>query len=283
MENCFDSMKNSLTNLHLHFLMRPDWDFNSMYKLTKLSKLTIDLPFHHFHLTGNQMSGLRKIQNLKSLSIMAYTTGLVHDLIKLINIDRLQELHIKSSCQSNLKAVYDTVIDKVGVEVEKLTLWSELSLVPKTWCECQRKDTLDEEQVSKVLKKCPNLKELTINGKYLSLEFLADVEHSYDLTLIMEPRKSNSLKRYKNIHCKVLEVQSSNQNEKFILPDKILIKVFQHLALQDILLNAAQVNKQFTKFQRNQFYLELLPSTKLMKLPSSMWKSFFKTPQNFMS
>ena len=91
--------------------MRPDWDFNSMYKLTKLSKLTIDLPFHHFHLTGNQMSGLGKIQNLKSLLILAYTTGLVFDLIELIskvNIDRVQELHIKTSCQSNLKAVYDS-------------------------------------------------------------------------------------------------------------------------------------------------------------------------------
>ena len=63
----------------------------------------------------------------------------------------------------------------------------------------------------------------------------------------MEQRKTNSLKRYKAMHSRVLESNSTNQIEKFILPDKILFTVFRYLKQKDILLNVAQVNRHFYK------------------------------------
>ena len=111
------------------------------------------------------------------------------DLIQLIlsmKVERLQELHIKTICKPYLKLFYENVIERLGIGIEKLTLWSEINVFANTWCQCSRKDTLDEEQVSKILKKCLNLKELSINGRHLSLDYLMELERSHNLTLITE-------------------------------------------------------------------------------------------------
>ena len=261
MEYFCEALQHSLTNLTFEYFWKTDWDFTSISKLTKLKKLTIDV-INGFAITRTQVLKLAKIPNLEVFHLIADTKNYesydktffeITHLISHMNVERLKELTIRTLCNKNLKSVYETVIQNIGAGLEKLILWSKISWDKDSCCECKKENTLNEQQVSKLLKKCANLKELAITGRHFSLEFLNDIKRSHDLNLILEPRIAKSLEEFNVKHTKCLE-QDSFQNdtriENLAVPKNVLIKVLQYLKLQEILHNIALVSKQFYKLSK---------------------------------
>ena len=103
------------------------------------------------------------------------------------------------------------------------------------------------------MKKCPNLKELEINAIGLPKTLLLDIKTKYGIDLILDKFTEKSLKKYQKmpVGLQQSEKASDINLDPFILPEKILLKVFSCFSTQDILQNIALVCKQFHKITKN--------------------------------
>ena len=254
LEEFCKTMETSLKKLSFYHMSEIKWTFASLGIMERLTTLNID--FLQLRFTEDQIGNLAKIPNLEVFSLIGsgswnLENETTQNLVKLftqMNLENLKTLIFETKCNPIIKTIHKIISDSVDVKLQRLQLQcSSLNCS----LDCETSIEFEIENLTKVLEKCVNLKELSICGKDLPQTLLLDIKHKHGIRLNLDKFCAKALESYSKSNMPVSLIKTKFVQEEIVILDEVLLKIFRCLYTKDILKNIALVCKQFYRLSKD--------------------------------